>query len=354
MPRPNAIGGACFVSLTMPRAGVRYRPSTLLVLPGLALLVGLLALLDGLYGARTISPVALWGALTSFDPANFDHQILVRIRLPRVAAALLVGAGLGMSGLILQSLLRNPLGEPQILGLNAGASLAVVLTTALPLGATFAGPLRPLVAAGGGGLLFLLVIAMASAGRTGMTATKAAFCGIALSALASTLTSGILLLDEETLNTIRVWLVGDLSVAALSDIQAALPVFLLALLAIVPITQRLNILALGDAAATGLGVPVARTRLLGLTAAALLCGAAVSVAGPIGFVGLVVPALSHRLAGGDHRLSMPTAALLGTALLLLADFAGRAAFQPNELATGLMTAFVGAPVFISVVLRRIK
>ena len=132
----------------MPRAGVRYRPSALLVLPGLALLVGLLALLDGLYGARTISPVALWGALTSFDPANFDHQILVRIRLPRVAAALLVGAGLGMSGLILQSLLRNPLGEPQILGLSAGASLAVVLTTALPLGATFAGPLRPLVAAG--------------------------------------------------------------------------------------------------------------------------------------------------------------------------------------------------------------
>lgn len=330
------------------------RPPATLVLPGLFLLVGTLALCDGLYGARLISPSTLWGALTNFDPTNFDHQILVRIRLPRVVAGLIVGAGLGVSGLILQALLRNPLGEPQILGLNAGAALAVVLCTALPAGAAFSGALRPLVAALGGGLLFLLVILLASAGRTGMTPTKAAFSGIALSALASTLTSGILLLDEETLNTIRIWLVGDLSVAALPDIQAALPFFLLSLLAAIPIAQRLNILALGDAAATGLGVSVARTRLIGLSAAALLCGAAVSIAGPIGFVGLVVPAIAHRLSGGDHRISMPCAALLGAGLLLLADLAARAVFQPNELATGLMTAFVGAPVFIAVVLRRIK
>lgn len=336
------------------RLSGRTKPPLAVVLPGLLVLVALLALGDGLYGARLISPVELWQAVTAFDPTNFDHQILTRIRLPRVGAALLVGAGLGISGLILQSLLRNPLGEPQILGLNAGASLAVVLTTALPVGVAFSGPLRPLVAAAGGGLLFLLVLAMASAGRTGMTATKAAFCGIALSALASTLTSGILLLDEETLNTIRIWLVGDLSVAALPDIQAALPFFLLAIAVAATITGRLNILALGDAAATGLGVSVARTRFIGLLAAALFCGAAVSVAGPIGFIGLVVPAIAHRLSGGDHRVSMPCSALLGAALLLLADLAARAVLQPAELATGLMTAFIGAPVFIAVVLRRIK
>ncbi|HEX8048221.1 FecCD family ABC transporter permease [Rhizobium sp.] len=317
---------------------------SVLVLMALAAIILVLASIHAGIGARPVAPATLFRAVFAFDSHNFEHQILVKLRLARLAAALLVGAALGVAGLLLQSLLRNPLGEPHILGLNAGASLAVVLTSSLPFLA--GGLARPLVAAIGAGLLFAAIIALSSAGRAGMTMLKVTFCGIALSALASSLTSAILILDEETLQEVRLWLAGDLAGIGYDLIGAALAPILMGMLLAFLIAPRLNALTLGDAAATGLGVPVRSTRLIGLAATVLLCGASVSVAGPIGFIGLMVPNAARQLSGGDIRFALPLAALGGAALLLAADIAARTLMSPHELATGIMTVIIGAPVFI--------
>lgn len=328
----------------------RARPMrSLLALIALAAIIVVLASIHAGIGARPVAPATLLKAVFAFDSHNFEHQILVKLRLARLAAALLVGAALGVAGLLLQSLLRNPLGEPHILGLNAGASLAVVLTSSLPFLA--GGLARPLVAALGAGLLFAAVIALSSAGRAGITMLKVTFCGIALSALASSLTSAILILDEETLQEMRLWLAGDLAGIGYDLIGAALAPILIGMLLSFIIAPRLNALALGDAAATGLGVPVKSTRLIGLAATVLLCGASVSVAGPIGFIGLMVPNAARQLSGGDLRFALPLSALGGAALLLAADIAARMLMSPHELATGIMTAIIGAPVFIFVASR---
>jgi iron complex transport system permease protein len=323
-------------------------------LPVAAGMTILLAFLHLGIGARPVSPHLFVEVIAAYDPASFDQQVLIKLRLPRLLAGMLCGACLGVAGLLLQSLLRNPLGEPHILGLNAGASLSVVLCAALPAGLVPIALARPLIAALGGGMLFALVLALASAGRTGLTMTKMTFCGIALSALASACVSAILILDQDTLEQMRFWLAGDLAGVSMVEIRASLPIVIAALLATAFVSLRLDIMALGDAAATGLGVPVWQTRLIGLTATALFCGAAVSIAGPIGFVGLIVPGLAHRLAKRNHVLSLPLAALFGASLVIAADIGARTIAMPREFATGIMTAFIGAPVFLVIVARVVR
>ncbi len=319
--------------------------------------IGLTLLLSALHlstGARPTPLPVLFDALTAFDPANFDQRILLSLRLPRLCAALLSGAAIGVAGLLLQSLLRNPLAEPHILGLNAGASLAVVIATTLPAALQPVGLARPLLAALGGALVFSAVFALSSAGRLGLTMAKLTFCGIALSALASALVSAILILDQETLEAVRFWLVGDLAGASWREVNAALAPAALATSATLMIAPRLDAMALGDASATGLGVSVRTTRLIGLGAAALLSGAAVSMVGPIGFVGLIVPGLAFRLAGGRHLPALALSAIGGATLLIAADLMARSLIASHEIATGIMTALIGAPVFLAIVARRVK
>ncbi len=321
----------------------------------LLLAVGLtfaLALLHLAVGARGMPPSVLIDALISFDSTNFDHRVLVSLRLPRLCAALLSGAALGMAGLLLQSLLRNPLAEPHLLGLNAGASLAVVVATALPAAIQPTVLERPFLAAGGGALVFAAVFALSSAGRLGLTVTKLIFCGIALSALSSALVSAVLLLDQETLEAVRFWLVGDLAGTSWSQVSAALLPLCLAGVAAAALSPHLDAMTLGDASAAGLGVPLKATRLIGLAAAALASGAAVSTVGPIGFVGLIVPGLAFRLSGKRHLPAVALSTLGGAALLVLADIAARSLLPGREVATGIMTALVGAPVFLLIVARR--
>lgn len=296
-------------------------------------------------------PQTVLQALLEYDPRNFEQRIIIDLRLVRLAAALLTGAALGVAGLLLQTVIRNPLGEPHILGLNAGASLAVVATSALGLsfGAFPAG--RPLTAACGAGLLFGGVMALASAGRGGATPLRITLCGVALSGFASAVTAAILILDEQTLLAMRTWLAGDLAGLNWSTLQTALVPALIGLGVALLIAPRLNVLALGDKVALGLGVNLVQTRLLGLLAIALLCGAAVAVAGPIGFVGLVVPHVVRRLVTEDIRLALPLAAPVGALALVLADIAARTLVAPQELATGAMTALVGAPLFIFIAAR---
>ncbi|WP_333630829.1 iron ABC transporter permease [Agrobacterium cavarae] len=319
----------------------------------LAGLTMVLALLHLSIGARGMPPSVVLDTLFSFDPANFNHRILFSLRLPRLCAALLSGAALGTAGLLLQSLLRNPLAEPHILGLNAGASLAVVVATALPAAIQPTTVERPLLAACGGAVVFAAVLSLSSAGRLGMTVTKLVFCGIALSALASALVSAILLLDQETLEAVRFWLVGDLAGASWQQVIAALlPLAVAGAVALV-IAPRLDAMALGDASAISLGVPLKTTRLVGLAAAALASGTAVSTVGPIGFVGLIVPGVAIRLTGGRHLDAVMLSALGGAALLVMADIVARSILPGREVATGIMTALVGAPVFLLIVARRL-
>lgn len=305
-------------------------------------------------GPRAVAPHVLHDLIFSYDARNFDQQVLLRLRLPRLLAALQAGACLGIAGLLLQTLLRNPLGEPHILGLNAGASLAVVAASVTPLGLIATPALRPVLAATGAGISFSLVLLFASAGRQGLTPAKLVFCGIALSTLAGTLTSAILVLNEETLQQMRFWLVGDTAGVSMAAIAAALPAAMIALLLAFALAPRLDLLALGDAAAATLGVPVRSTRILALVAISLFCGAAIAVTGPIGFVGLVVPPLVSRLRTGRLLLAIPIAALGGAVLLIAADLAARLILMPKELPTGAMTGLVGAPVFLWLVRRVLK
>ena len=330
----------------------RTRPRLAMLLLTLMLIAGSLIHLG--LGARWIAPQTVLQALIEYDPRNFDQRIIVDLRLVRLAAALLTGAALGVAGVLLQTVIRNPLGEPHILGLNAGASLAVVATSALGLSVGDFPAARPLTAACGAALLFGGVMALASAGRGGATPLRITLCGVAISAFVSAVTAAILILDEQTLLAMRTWLAGDLAGLNWATLQAALVPALSGMGLALLLAPRLNVLALGDKVALGLGVNLVQTRLLGLTAIALLCGAAVAVAGPIGFVGLVVPHVVRRLITQDIRLALPLAAPVGALVLVLADIAARTIVAPQELATGAMTALVGAPLFIFIAARFFK
>ena len=325
------------------------RTSLAFLLFALLLVMGAIAHLG--IGARVIAPQTVVQALLHFDPRNFDHNVIVRLRLIRLAAAMVTGAALGVAGVLLQSVIRNPLGEPHILGLNAGAALAVVLTRALGFFLPFG---RPLIAAVGAAALFMLVLTFSSLGRTGLTPMKITLCGVAMSAFASSITATVLILDEQTLLAMRTWLAGDLAGLKAEIVRSASWVAAVGFALALWLSPSLNMLALGDRMAQGLGVSLLKTRLLALLAIALLCGAAVSIAGPIGFIGLVVPQLIRRLVSVDLRVMVPLSALCGALVLLLADIAARTLFTPYELATGIMTALVGAPLFILMASRMFK
>lgn len=325
------------------------RTSLAFLLFALLLVMGAIAHLG--IGARVIAPQTVVQALLHFDPRNFDHNVIVRLRLIRLAAAMVTGAALGVAGVLLQSVIRNPLGEPHILGLNAGAALAVVLTSALGFTLPFG---RPLIAAVGAAALFMLVLTFSSSGRTGLTPMKITLCGVAMSAFASSITATVLILDEQTLLAMRSWLAGDLAGLNAEIVRSASWVAAVGVALALWLSPSLNMLALGVRMAQGLGVSLLKTRLLALLAITLLCGAAVSIAGPIGFIGLVVPQLIRRLVSVDLRVMVPLSALCGALVLLLADIAARTLFTPYELATGIMTALVGAPLFILMASRMFK
>jgi iron complex transport system permease protein len=338
----------------LPRTGSAHSLAAITTTAAFLLALALLAIVHIGIGARYIGPSSVMTALVAFDPKNLDHRIIVELRLLRLLCGIVAGAALGSAGALLQSVARNPLGEPHILGLNAGAALAVVLASALG-GAWLAGPLaRPLLASLGAAVVFCLVISFASSGRNGLTPLKATLCGIAFSAFAGSLSAAILILDEQTLDELRIWLAGDLAGLTYAALTYAAIICAIGIAASLLLAPYLNVLCLGDNVATGLGVRVKLVRSAGLVAAALLSGAAVSIAGPIGFLGLVVPHIARRFAGNDMRLLLPLSAIGGAALLLAADILARVIVAPQELATGVVTALVGAPLFIFLAARNFR
>lgn len=344
------------VALSPPQTANRRIPLPAMTL-GLTGLVACAAVLSLTTGAAGLGAQDLLLSLTGNGLSPRDQVVLYDIRLPRLVLGLTVGAALSVAGVLLQGLFRNPLADPGIVGVSAGAGLgavlAIVLGGLLPSAiATLAGPaLVPLAAGLGGWITTLLLYRVATAGRRTDVAMML-LAGIALAALVSAAT-GILtyLADDQQLRDLTFWSMGSLAGATWGKLGAALPLIALAMLITPGLARGLNALALGEAQAAHMGIEVERLKRLTILSAAAATGAAVAVSGGIGFVGIVVPHLLRQVLGPDHRRLIPHAALLGAALLVLADLVSRNIVAPAELPIGILTALIGAPVFLWMLIR---
>ncbi|MCX4516471.1 iron ABC transporter permease [Streptomyces anulatus] len=271
-------------------------------------------------------------------------------RIPRTVLAVVIGAALGLAGGVMQGVTRNPLADPGILGVNMGASLAVVTAVA------FFGLTSPTgyiwVAIVGAALSALFVHTVGTLGRGGATPLKLALAGAATSAAFASLVSAVILPRNDIAGSFKLWQIGGVGGASFERIAQVAPFLAVGFAVCLLSARALNSLALGDELAAGLGERVAVARAVAALGAVLLCGAATAVAGPIGFVGLVVPHTCRLLVGVDHRWLLPLSAVLGAILLTAADVVGRIVARPSEIDVGIVTALIGAPFFIYIVRRQ--
>ncbi|MFF0224017.1 FecCD family ABC transporter permease [Streptomyces sp. NPDC004629] len=327
------------------RRPARVRVSWLLVLT--AVLVGVMVC-SLAFGSRDVAWTDVWSALGGAD--HTVEEAAVAKRVPRSLLAVLVGAALGLAGAVMQGVTRNPLADPGILGVNMGASLAVVTAVAYFGLASASGYIW--VAMLGAALAAGFVYAVGSLGRGGATPLKLALAGAAISAAIASLVSAVVLPRNDISDTFRLWQIGGVGGASYAQLGEVLPFLAVGFLICLPCARALNSLALGDELAAGLGERVALVRATASLGAVVLCGASTAVAGPIGFVGLVVPHTCRLLAGVDHRWLLPFSALGGATLLTAADVLGRVVARPSEIDVGIVTALVGAPFFIHIVRRQ--
>ncbi len=300
-------------------------------------------------GTRNVPFDVVLGSFTSPVPRDADQVVVRDLRLPRAVIGVMAGAALGVVAALLQGAARNPLADPGLLGINAGASLAVATAIA------FLGVSSPFgfiwFAFGGAALAAAIVFAIGSTGGSGASPAKLALTGAALTAATTPLITLLLIQDEGTLSQYRFWSVGSLSGRGL-DTAAVLWPFLLVGLALAAWTSgRLNLLALGDDVARGLGVRLGATRVVTAVAVIVLAGTATSLAGPIALLGLAVAHAARGLIGTDYRWLTPLAGVIGATVLLTADVIGRLVVAPAELEAGIVAAVVGAPVLIALVRR---
>ncbi|MDQ1217665.1 FecCD family ABC transporter permease [Microbacterium arborescens] len=300
-------------------------------------------------GTSEIPLGTVWDALTAYDPTDPEHIAIVEKRLPRTLVGVVIGAALGLSGTIAQGLTRNPLADPGILGVNQGAALAVV-TAITVFGAT--GPGSYLwFAIGGAAIAAAVVWVLSSRGRDGATPGKLALAGAAVSAALFSLVSAVLIVSREALDAMRFWQVGALAGRGLDVLVPVLPVLIVAAIVALSAGRTLNLFALGDETAAALGLRVNRARLLLAVVLVVLAAAATAVAGPIAFVGLVVPHVVRGIVGADYRWILLFAAPVAAILLVAADVVARTVARPGELQVGIVVAAVGAPFFIALVRR---
>ena len=284
---------------------------------------------------------------------NVDAQIFFVARLPRVLAAALVGAALALAGVVFQALLRNPLASPDTLGVSAGAALGAVLAitfnadftllgvTAVPL-ASFAGSIGALI----------IVYGLSAARRRGTSTLVLLLAGVTLTSLLSAISAFVRYLADftETLRTVR-WLMGSLDVGAFTPIAVAIVPMGIAIMGFAMLPRVLDLISMGTESASARGVDVARAERVALVSASLATGSAVALAGPIGFVGIVVPHLVRLLVGADHRVVLPASALFGASFLIACDLIARIALAPTEVPVGVVTALIGGPFFLWLLFR---
>lgn len=320
---------------------------------GLVVSLGLLALvllLSLAVGSKQIPFGTVIRAFTDFDGSN-DHLVVRELRLPRTIVGLMVGAALGVAGALMQAITRNPLADPGLLGVNAGAAFAVVLGIWL-LGAADLSSYVWLAFAGAA-VTSIVVYVLGLLGRGGATPIRLALSGAALSAFLGSLTMAVVLLDKNTLDLYRYWAVGSLAGRDQTVMVQVAPFIAVGLVVAMLCARPLNTLGLGEETARALGTNVAWTRTATALGVALLCGAATAACGPIGFIGLVVPLAARSIAGPDQRWLLPYSAVLGPVVLLSCDIVGRVIARPSEVQVGIMTAAIGGPAFVFLV-RRVR
>ncbi|MER7913648.1 iron chelate uptake ABC transporter family permease subunit [Streptomyces sp. NPDC096068] len=329
------------------------RPATL-ALRGLGLLVTLgalflVSLLSVWVGTRGIPFASTWELL--WHPDGSEASVIVHdYRVPRTLLGLLVGVALGLSGALMQALTRNPLADPGLLGVNLGASAGVVVAIA------FLGVASPLgyvwFALAGAAVASVGVYLLGSSGRKLATPDRLVVAGAAVTAVLYAFNWGVLLFDPEAFDQFRFWTVGSLAGRYHDIVLLVLPFVATGLVVALLLAPSLNALAMGDQVGRALGVNVGRTRLLAALAVMLLCGAATAAAGPIGFVGLAVPHIARFVVGPDQRWVLTYSMLLAPVLLIGSDVLGRVLGAPGEVQVGIVTAFIGAPLFIALCRRR--
>jgi iron complex transport system permease protein len=298
-------------------------------------------------GGRVLAPAEIVDALLEPDGGT-AALVVTGIRIPRTQLGLLAGAGLAVAGAVMQGITRNPIASPSVLGINAGASFAVVAAiyvfgVSAPAGYAVAAVL-------GAALAAVVAYGLATAGAPAGP-TRLALAGAVVATMLSAWTTAVLVLSGRTLEEARYWLAGSLVARDTGVLVFCVPLVAVGLLVALGLARSLDALALGDEQAVSLGVHPTRIRLLGALSVVLLAGASVAAVGPIGFVGLAVPHLVRQVAGGDHTRLLPACALLGPVLLLVADVVGRLVARPAELEVGIVTTVIGAPVLIALARR---
>jgi iron complex transport system permease protein len=333
-----------------PKASVRARPALALglVAAGAALVAA--ALLSIAVGSKSIPLGTVFDALLHYDARIDDHVVVRDLRVPRTLLGLVVGAALGLGGALIQALTRNPLADPGILGINEGAGLGVLVAVGV------AGLTSPWAyiwfAFAGAAVSATLVYAVGARGREGASPVRLVLAGIAFTYVLHAIGRAIMLTDSATFDRWRTWIVGSLASADPDVIVAVLPFVAGGAAVALGLTPSLNALALGEEAGQALGVHRGRTRVLGAAAVTLLCGAATAAAGPIVFIGLMVPYAARMITGPDYRWLVPYSLVLAPILLLLSDVVGRVVTRPGEVGVGVVTAVLGAPLLIALVRRR--
>lgn len=331
--------------------GSPHRNGTLAL--GLVIAAGVLviaAIASLAVGARAIDPVTVLQSLFTYDDENPLHLMVRELRVPRTLLGIVVGAALAVCGGLIQAFTRNPLADPGILGVNAGASFAVTFAVGV-LGFTTPGAYVPFALCGAF-VLTMLVYILGSFGASGATPMKLTLAGVALGAAFTGFTTAIVLRDTSTLQVMRFWGVGSIGGRTIDQLTWAVPLIVAGLLIGLLCARSLNALALGDDLAQALGTRVRVTRILVIIAVTLLAGTSIAAAGPIAFVGLMIPHIVRWFTGPDQRWVLAYSMIVGPAFLLLTDILGRIVLPNGEMRVGIVTALLGAPILIVLVRRK--
>lgn len=303
-------------------------------------------MLSLMIGARDVPLSVVWETLIGAS-ADRDAATVLSLRIPRTVLGLLVGAGLGVAGALIQAVTRNPLADPGILGVNAGSAFAVAIAVGV-FGVT--SPPAYLWFAFGGALVTTIVVYLiGSAGRASVSPARITLAGVAIGAVLAGITSAMVLADPKGFNAMRAWEAGAIADRGWEVIAVAAPYLVIGLVLAMLLGRALNAIALGDDLARALGSGVLRTRILAIVAVTLLCGTATAMAGPIAFVGLMIPHVARWIVGPDQRWIIAYSMLLAPVLLVSSDILGRILLRPGEIPVGIVTAFLGAPVLVFLV-----
>ncbi|MFF2457977.1 FecCD family ABC transporter permease [Peribacillus simplex] len=282
-------------------------------------------------------------AFTHFNGTN-EHIVIQSVRLPRALIASAIGASLAISGVLMQTLTKNPLASPDIFGVNAGAGLAVV--TGVTLFGISNLQVFTWLSFIGAAIAAMSIYMIGSMGRGGLTPMKLTLAGAAMTAMVASLTQGLLVSNEALLDQVLFWLAGSVSGRSLDNLNAVLPYLVVGWGLALIMSGKMNVLSMGEDVAKGLGLNIVFLKLVLGLAIILLAGGSVAVAGPIGFIGIVVPHLTRSIVGIDHRWVIPFSGLFGAVLLIAADVISRYILMPREVPVGVMTAIIGTPFFI--------